>query len=188
MSSYISYSFGLKHAKLFSVSLLNIKENHIVGDGSGDIILPKHLVNPTNHSLVRHLERPSSYFWSVTFLTWFTIFCVGLPLNGIAPLIMTEINTKHEFFFLGLVHSWYDGRRPFDINIQTQVWRLDHTFGECTRHFIQCGLPWQPSTKTLWYKIQTTRNPFAKVPFSITRRSKKQRNWWTKCVNLNDRF
>ena len=170
MSSYTSHSVGLKHAKPFTFMCL-YERNHIVEDSSGDIILPKHLVNPTNHYLVRHLERLSSYFWLVTFLTWFTIFSVCWPLNGIAPLIMAEINPKHGVltclawsrydngsrqgpqYQVGW-GTWLNGRRPVDINIQTPVLRLVHTFGECTRHFIQCGLPGQPSTKTVWYKIQ----------------------------------
>ena len=144
------------------------ERNHIVEDSSGDIILPKHLVNPTNHYLVRHLERLSSYFWPMTFLTWFTIFSVCWPLNGIAPLIMAEINPKHGVL-TSFAWSRYDkGRRPFDINIHSRVWRLVHTFGECTRHFIQCGLLGQPSTKTVWYKIQTQEILL--------------------CRNLNDRF
>ena len=121
-------------------------KNHIVENSSGDIILPKHLVNPTNHSLVRHLKRPASYFWPVTFfLFWFTIFCVGwtdMSLNVITPLIMAEINPRGSpqvkqktmspfltiffyfraslnvnFNFLGLVRIWR--RRAFGINIHT---------------------------------------------------------------------
>ena len=88
MSSYTSYSFGLKHAKLFNVPLLRVKKNHIVEDGSGDIIVPKHLVNPTKHSLVRHLERILSYFWLVTFLTCLKIF---LSQNGIIQYMMVEL-------------------------------------------------------------------------------------------------
>ena len=104
MSSYTSYSFGLKHAKPIHFYVC-VRKNHNVEDSSGDVMLPKHLVNPTNHSLVRHL---SSYFRPVTFLTWFTTFFVRLPLNGIAALIMAEIEPKHGFL-TSLAWSRYNG-------------------------------------------------------------------------------
>ena len=80
--------FWPQTCKTFQCSTFTCKKNHIVEDGSGDIIVPKHLVNPTKHSLVRHLERISSYFWLVTFLTCLKIF---LSQNGIIQYMMVEL-------------------------------------------------------------------------------------------------
>ena len=85
------------------------------------------------------------------FLTIFFYFRASLNVN---------------FNFLGLVRIWR--RRAFGINIHTQVWRLVHTFGECTGHFIQCGLPWQPTA-------QKQFDTKYKAPFSCVDR--KGKNW-----------